>query len=98
MFTAFYCYDSICVLQSNILIDDLGQPRISNLGLEAVSDLQVAELYKSTTKGDESVRWQAPELLNPSRFGSVKAGPTTTTDVYAFACLCIEVSIMALSS
>ena len=85
-------------MQSNILIDDREQPRISNLGIEAVNDLQAAELYKSTTKGNESVRWQAPELLNPSRFECVKAVPTTRTDVYAFACLCIEVSTMALSS
>ena len=37
------------------------------------------------------MRWQAPELLNSSRFPIVKSGLTTASDVYAFSCVCIEV-------
>ena len=92
MFTVFYCHGSNCVLQSNILIDDLEQPRISNLCIEAVNDLQAAELYKSTTKGNESVRWQAPELLLPDTYGG-NGRHSTASDVYAFGMTCLEVRI-----
>ena len=89
-----YRLDSNCPLQSNILIDDLEHPRISNFGLEMALDSQVSELYRSSAKGNKSLRWKAPELLNP--FAGVEVGPTTRTDVYAFACVCIEVGVFHL--
>jgi hypothetical protein len=38
------------------------------------------------------MRWMAPELIDPDRFG-LPFRRTTATDVYAFACVCLEVII-----
>lgn len=36
--------------------------------------------------------WQAPELLDPALFGLTSFRPTYKSDLFSFACLCIEVS------
>jgi serine/threonine protein kinase len=45
----------------------------------------------STNRGG-SLYWMAPELLDPGRFG-LKFARTPATDVYAFGCVCFEVTI-----
>lgn len=75
-----------------MLIDDDGQPRISDFGLATFIDSQASTLDQSSFKGKGSMRWQAPELLDSSRFSGITLGLTTKSDVYAFACVCLEVS------
>lgn len=67
-----------------MLIGDDGQPRIVGVNLEVSND-------SHSVQG--SLRWQAPELLVPERFSNVDSGTTPQSDVYAFACVCLEVRI-----
>ena len=73
-------------LQANILIDDSGAPCLADFGLTHLITTSTAGTG-STTLGLTNIRWAAPELLNDD----VKA-PTAACDVYAFGCVCVEVS------
>ncbi|KAK6988688.1 kinase-like protein [Favolaschia claudopus] len=42
-----------------------------------------------------SLRWFAPELLSPQAFDCEKFARTTATDIYAFACVCVELHTLA---
>ncbi|TDL23524.1 kinase-like protein [Rickenella mellea] len=69
----------------NVMIDGDGGPRIADFGLARVVDAYSVE------DGVEqfSVRWAAPELFDwPHGFD---ANTTDKSDVYAFACLCLEI-------
>lgn len=41
--------------------------------------------------GGGAVRWSAHELFDPEEFGLNSTRPTAACDIYAFACICIEV-------
>lgn len=43
--------------------------------------------------GGGATRWSAPELFDPEEFGLESSRPTFQSDIYAFACICIEVRI-----
>jgi serine/threonine-protein kinase TNNI3K len=73
-------------LQGNVLIDDEEHAQLADFGLAFVTD---ATLGTTSTKRSGSSRWMAPELLDPQ----VKFKRTYASDIYAFACLCIEVII-----
>ncbi|KAJ7144136.1 hypothetical protein C8R44DRAFT_553241, partial [Mycena epipterygia] len=45
-----------------------------------------------TNNGAGSVRWMAPETLNPSACGLQSFARTPASDIYAFGCVCLEVS------
>ena len=76
-----------------MLVDDEGQPRLADFGLAQIADSQAG---RSTFHGRGSMRWQAPELLrivdNPDGEEIVTV-TTTMSDVYAFACVCLEVRV-----
>ncbi|TDL22513.1 kinase-like protein [Rickenella mellea] len=76
---------------SNVLVDEHRQPRIADFGLAKVIDAQASSLLPTSFNGRGNTRWQAPELLNASRFEGVKPGVTKESDVYAFAHVCWEV-------
>ncbi|KAJ6527617.1 kinase-like domain-containing protein [Mycena vulgaris] len=68
----------------NVLIDSGERAQLANFGLAIVTD---ATLGTTSTTQRGSCRWMAPELLNyHDEFKRTKA-----CDVYAFACLCIEI-------
>jgi len=69
-----------CYFQGNILINDDGEPTLTDFGLSKDN----SAVTSSTLKGVGSVRWTAPELLN----GSTK---TMASDVYAVAMVIYEV-------
>ncbi|OCB87579.1 kinase-like protein [Sanghuangporus baumii] len=75
---------------ANVLIDENDEPRITDFGLARVVDSQGTSIATSF-KGRGTLRWQAPELLNASRFGQDMNKLTTKTDVYAFSCVCLEI-------
>ncbi|KLO11549.1 kinase-like protein [Schizopora paradoxa] len=75
---------------SNVLIDDCGQPLISDFGLVRIED-SLASITASSFSGRGSLRWQAPELLCPDQFPDIPCNITTKSDVYSFACLCLEI-------
>ncbi|KAJ7224796.1 kinase-like domain-containing protein [Mycena rebaudengoi] len=43
----------------------------------------------ATSRRAGTLRWMAPELIDPDRFG-IQFRRTTASDVYAFACVCLE--------
>ncbi|KAJ7328342.1 kinase-like domain-containing protein [Mycena albidolilacea] len=69
----------------NVLIDDGEHAQLADFGLAIVTD---ATLGTTSTTQAGSFRWMAPELYDP-RLESKKR--TKASDVYAFACLCIEI-------
>lgn len=79
--------------QTNILIDDEERACLGDFGLTGLAE---ATLTQSTTQRG-STRWMAPELHSPKSFGLPKFQRTFATDVYAFACVILEVSNMCNS-
>ncbi|KLO11587.1 kinase-like protein [Schizopora paradoxa] len=76
---------------NNVLIDDLGCARIGDFGLVRIEDTLTSKAGSSFS-GCGSLRWQAPELLCPFLF-DLRGAPcriTEQTDIYAFACVCLE--------
>ena len=70
------------------MVNDSGTPLISDFGLSRVIDSQVTNTATSFD-GKGCVRWHAPELLDYN-IGR-PTGFTIYTDVYAFACVVLEV-------
>ncbi|KAJ6589579.1 kinase-like domain-containing protein [Mycena capillaripes] len=66
----------------NVLIDDDKHAQLADFGLAIVTDAT-----RGTTSQRGSLRWMAPELLD----FEVEFKRTEASDVYAFACLCIEI-------
>ncbi|KAJ7449253.1 kinase-like domain-containing protein, partial [Mycena latifolia] len=69
----------------NILVDDDGHPRLADFGLASYANATV----KSSARSG-SLRWMAPELLDPGCLQIESFRRTFATDVYAFACVCYE--------
>lgn len=68
--------------QTNILVNDSGQARITDFGLATIPQYPAS---KRALFGDETVRWTAPEILGNSGICSKEA------DVFSFAMVMIEV-------
>ncbi|KAJ7325457.1 kinase-like domain-containing protein [Mycena albidolilacea] len=68
----------------NVLIDDGEHAQLADFGLATVTD---ATLGATSTERRGSSRWMAPELHNHE----LEFKRTEASDVYAFACLCIEI-------
>ncbi|KAF8210526.1 kinase-like domain-containing protein, partial [Mycena galopus ATCC 62051] len=74
----------------NILISDGGHACLADFGLSIIvsDDLSSATLTSSNRGGSDY--WLAPELFDPTAFGCTRYKKTRATDVYAFACVCLE--------
>ncbi|KAJ7767392.1 kinase-like domain-containing protein, partial [Mycena maculata] len=71
---------------ANILINEDWNACLADFGLSVFSNA-TASMHTSNRAG--SLRWMAPELIDPDRFGT-KFGRTPASDVYAFGCVCVE--------
>ncbi|KAK6996818.1 kinase-like domain-containing protein [Favolaschia claudopus] len=71
---------------SNILVDDSGRACLTDFGLTVLSDATVTQ----TNHGAGSVRWMAPETLDPGACGVTGFARTPASDIYAFGCVCLE--------
>ncbi|KAJ7871219.1 kinase-like domain-containing protein, partial [Mycena olivaceomarginata] len=71
---------------ANILITQEWNACLADFGLTSLSDATIAT---NTSHRAGSIRWMAPELIDPDRFGQ-KFLRTPATDVYAFGCVCLE--------
>ncbi|KIJ10817.1 hypothetical protein PAXINDRAFT_16214 [Paxillus involutus ATCC 200175] len=68
---------------SNILINDEGQPLISDFGLSSIlEEYNETSYFKSNRPG--SIRWVAPELLKAS------PKPSIQSDVYSYGCVILH--------
>ncbi|KAJ7779464.1 kinase-like domain-containing protein [Mycena maculata] len=74
---------------ANILINDDLHACLTDFGLSGFSDTTETGTA-STSNRAGSLRWMAPELIDPPRFGRKHFLRTTASDAYAFACVCIE--------
>ncbi|KAF8177072.1 kinase-like domain-containing protein [Mycena galopus ATCC 62051] len=70
---------------ANILLDDHGHIRLTDFGLAVFADGPLAP----TNRGG-STRWMAPELLDPESYGLEVFQRTFASDIYSFACVCLE--------
>ncbi|KAF7336057.1 Kinase-like protein [Mycena sanguinolenta] len=76
---------------TNILINDEGNACLSDFGLATtIADADSTVGVTSTSNRAGSLRWFAPELIEPTNFGCKKFMRTKASDVYAYACVCIE--------
>ncbi|KAJ7231339.1 kinase-like domain-containing protein [Mycena rebaudengoi] len=70
---------------ANILITQDWSACLADFGLTSFTEATL-----TTTRRSGTLRWMAPELLDPDRFG-IQFRRTKASDVYAFACVCLEV-------
>lgn len=78
----------------NILIDENGSACLTDFGMSLISE---ATAYNyGSIHGGGAIRWQAPELIDPEEFGLESTRPTPLSDVFSFACTCVEVSLILL--
>jgi serine/threonine protein kinase len=74
--------------KGNILIDDLGTPRICDFGLARVLLEEENTGMTTTSEHTGTTRYLARELVASEE----TVYPTTASDVYALGCLGLEVS------
>ncbi|KAJ6476416.1 kinase-like domain-containing protein [Mycena sanguinolenta] len=74
---------------ANILVKENGSACLADFGLSIYSD---ASAKTSSTSRGGSLYWMAPELLD-HHFG-FRFVRTVATDVYAFGCVCFEVTVL----
>jgi serine/threonine protein kinase len=78
---------------TNILISDDGHACLSDFGLAtAFSESDSTAAMTSSSNRAGSTQWLAPELIDPKSFGCERYVRTTASDVYAYACVCVEVA------
>lgn len=70
---------------ANILVNEGWHVQLSDFGLTGIID----GTQRSSSRCG-SVRWMAPELINPRAFQCKVFQRTTASDVYAFSCVCLE--------
>ncbi|KAJ6526551.1 kinase-like domain-containing protein [Mycena vulgaris] len=78
---------------TNILVSDDWNACLADFGLtSAIPDAASSTdgALASSTNHAGSARWFAPELIQPTSFGCDKFTRTPASDVYAFACVCLE--------
>ncbi|KAF9469341.1 kinase-like domain-containing protein [Collybia nuda] len=73
---------------ANILVDNDWHAVLSDFGLTVFGDATAAT---HTSNPHGSIRWMAPELLNPEMFDLDRSQKTHASDVYSFACVCLEI-------
>lgn len=66
---------------------------MADFGLSAFSNIASRQFATVRAGADP---WLSPEILNPSAFDRTSDRQTPEADIYAFACVCIEVSSMSL--
>jgi len=71
----------------NLLVDEKENIRLADFGL---ARLAVHQANTMTSGQPTNGQWAAPELLDPEHFGFKSARPTRESDIYSFACVCIE--------
>lgn len=77
--------------KSNIFVDVQHHARLADFGLVSLGGDSAATRLFTTTKEAGSIRYMAPELHDPERYGETEFRRTRASDVYAYGGLCYEV-------
>jgi len=72
---------------ANILIDENWGVRLTDFGMAVYAE-GASHSYGSLRGGNP--RWMAPELIDPVQFFLVSDRPTNASDIFSFACCCVE--------
>ena len=82
-------------VQANILINSERRACLADFGLAAIIEDTTSDDGHSSDETGGIVRWMAPEILNPERYGYVKRArrnlPSKGTDIYALGMTILEV-------
>jgi serine/threonine protein kinase len=81
-----------------VLIDGHGRARLIDFGLTIILDTTRTKVTSSTAG---TLRWMAPELFDPEKYGVPKAEvgiPTRKTDIYALGITAWEVINISLTT
>ncbi|KAJ7609201.1 kinase-like domain-containing protein [Mycena polygramma] len=78
--------------RTNTLISDDECACLSDFGLATTisNDDSTVGMLASSSNHAGSVRWFAPELIEPKAFGCEQFSRTLASDVYAYGCVCLE--------
>ncbi|KAF9780774.1 kinase-like domain-containing protein [Thelephora terrestris] len=76
---------------ANILVDKNGRACLADFGLIRITSDTTSVISSELFLGDGTVRWMAPELLNPEGFGFEDGRPTRPSDSYALGMVVYEV-------
>jgi len=68
-------------------VDGNENARLADFGLARIA---VHQMNTMTSGAPTNNRWAAPELLYPEYFGYKSARPSKKSDIYSFACVCLE--------
>lgn len=75
----------------NILINSNKQAVLTDFGLSVIAQAVPHEFLSKHGGGAEM--WKAPELFYHTEFGLPTNRPTVHSDIYSFACTCVEVRV-----
>lgn len=78
----------------NVLVDERGGVRLADFGLSLLSE--GTGYHYGSQHGGGAVHYTAPELFDPEAFGLESTRPTFRSDIYAFACVCVEVRFIGV--
>ena len=82
-------------IQVNILIDSECRARLADFGLTAIVEDTTPVDGSSSLQTGGAVRWMAPEILDPAKYGHTKWSreelPSKSTDIYALGMMILEV-------
>ncbi|OCH85620.1 kinase-like protein [Obba rivulosa] len=73
---------------SNILINEVGSACLADFGL---AKLSYQSMLHTISIKQRSLRWTAPELLDPEQFGVTRTLPTLNSDIFMFAFVIWEI-------
>ena len=79
----------------NILINSEGRACLANFGLAVITEeTNSSEVGPNSYKTGGTIRWMAPEILSPDRYGYNKRArgklPSKSTDIYALGMTILE--------
>jgi serine/threonine protein kinase len=84
-------------LQANILINSEFRACLADFGLAAIIEDASYLEGTGTYKTAGTIRWMAPEILDPEKYGYIKRArrklPSKSTDIYALGMTILEVRI-----
>ncbi|KAG6909388.1 hypothetical protein DXG01_000688 [Tephrocybe rancida] len=80
---------------ANVLVDRVGRAQVADFGISSVSDPAIVawSTQSATASIGGTLRWQAPELHvgDDDNDEGLEVKNTMQSDVYAWACVCLEI-------